>query len=277
MSVRSLEVGDGVDGFGEVGFLNEARSTGQYFAVAYQGEKRIWGVAEGGVMLHATRGLVARVHTLIGIRCTWLPLLEALRAEFRARGCRNLYVVAPESSPDLRAFLESQRMERITEQQMVRHATILGPLVPELSGFMIRPMETSEFPHVRAHLIRVISKGSYTPSVEEWQTFVETGLLHPYIVTTSDNTPVAYAELGVYHHHRDWLIGRVERVVVEEAWRGNRVSRALVAALIEKSHQLGCTSCELHVRENNFAAVRTYEYLGFVSPSQPESTYYESL
>lgn len=277
MLVRPVRVGDGVDGFGEEAFLAVARATGQYIAVACEGKHRVWGVAEGGIMLHATRGLVARVHTLFGIRSTWLPMLEALRKQFRDRGCRNLYVVAPESSRDVCVFLEAQGMERINERQMVRHATTLGPSVPKLDRLMIRPMEISEFPSVRARLIPVISKGPYTPSLEEWCAFVETGLLHPYVATSPESVPIAYAELGLYHHHREWLIGRVERVVVDEAWRGKRVSRALVATLIEKSHQLGCTSCELHVSKENTAAVRTYEHLGFTDPIHPEVTYYESL
>jgi GNAT superfamily N-acetyltransferase len=266
-----------VNGFGEQAFLDAAQATGQYIAVVCEGERRVWGVAEGGVMLHATRGLVARVHTLVGTRSTWLPMLEALRKQFQDRGCRYLYAVAPQSSSDLRAFFETQGMGRIMERQMVRHATVFGPFVPKLDGFVVRPMENHEFPDVRSRLISVISKGPYTPSTREWSAFVETGLLYPYVVSARDDVPIDYAELGLYHHHREWLIGRVERVVVDESWRGKRVSRALVAALIEKSLQLDCTSCELQVRENNTAAIRTYEHLGFVDPTYPEVTYYESL
>jgi RimJ/RimL family protein N-acetyltransferase len=57
--------------------------------------------------------------------------------------------------------------------------------------------------------------------------------------------------------------GRISRVVVDPARRGQGLARSVVACAIAAARDAGITKLELHVFADNVPALRVYERLGF--------------
>ncbi|MBY0504913.1 MAG: GNAT family N-acetyltransferase [Bryobacteraceae bacterium] len=57
--------------------------------------------------------------------------------------------------------------------------------------------------------------------------------------------------------------GEVKRLYVRPAYRGQGVSRALMAAAVAQAHRLGCASVRLDTLPFMAAAIALYESLGF--------------
>ena len=75
--------------------------------------------------------------------------------------------------------------------------------------------------------------------------------LTPVLLTDAQPTPVR-------------KVGYIKRVVVHPDFRGQRLSRTLLEHIIAYArNELALTALELHVWENNYAAIRLYHSLGF--------------
>jgi ribosomal protein S18 acetylase RimI-like enzyme len=61
----------------------------------------------------------------------------------------------------------------------------------------------------------------------------------------------------------------LEDLFVLDAARGTGLGRALVTAVIERARERGCRRIELDVNEQNTAALRFYESLGFTAEPKP--------
>lgn len=59
--------------------------------------------------------------------------------------------------------------------------------------------------------------------------------------------------------------GNITNIVVEEAYRGRGIGRALTEALLEEGRSCGLRAFTLEVRAGNRAAIHMYESIGFVS------------
>jgi ribosomal protein S18 acetylase RimI-like enzyme len=71
-----------------------------------------------------------------------------------------------------------------------------------------------------------------------------------------------------------WL----EDVFVRESARGTGLGRTLVEKCLSVARARGCKRIELDVQENNTAARRLYESIGFsATPKGPDRTYFMSL
>jgi ribosomal protein S18 acetylase RimI-like enzyme len=91
-----------------------------------------------------------------------------------------------------------------------------------------------------------------------------------FLLAIDDGEPVGVCQLryrlSVWTGSEDcWL----EDLFVTESARGVRHGRALVEAAFESARSRGCRRIELDVNEQNMAALRFYESLGFTTEPKP--------
>lgn len=59
--------------------------------------------------------------------------------------------------------------------------------------------------------------------------------------------------------------GEITNVVIDEPYRGRKISTAMLSELLKRGEQMGIKSFTLEVRKSNEAAIHLYEKAGFVT------------
>ena len=97
--------------------------------------------------------------------------------------------------------------------------------------------------------------GSIDPSTHE-HTFI--------FLAELENTAVGKVELMVPPQYTAADVGYIKRVIVHPDFRSRRISRQLMQHVVKFAHtELHLSGLDLHVWENNVAAIHLYEALGF--------------
>ncbi len=263
MRARTWEEDDAIIGATfDPAYLRRAKATGVYVGLVAEDGGRVYGLSEAGLMLHPTRGRALRIRSMCGPDQATRPFLTEMRERARRLRCAVLYLASTPHAPDLCAAAMTMKFTRVTDE-----VAMIRPKAPVpafgVPGITIRPMRAEEYPMVRRALLPQVSHGSHVCDPEEVRQFVGSGVYLPY-VAVAGGVLVAYAELALLHAvPAACYVGRVERVVVDEAARGRNVSRALVGELLRQSERVGCAKVELMVRRDNGPALKTYRALGF--------------
>lgn len=69
--------------------------------------------------------------------------------------------------------------------------------------------------------------------------------------------------IALLRRHRQGLSGRIYSLAVAEAWRGRKIGQRLLEGLIQRLSDRGARRIYLEVEQQNAAAVRLYQRLGF--------------
>lgn len=243
-------------------YLRRAKASGMHVALVAEHDGRIYGTSEAGLMLHGTRGRALRIRSVWGPDQATRPFLLEMRERARRLRCSVLYLTSTPHAPDLCTAAMSMKFTRLTDE-----VAMVRPKAPvpafDVPGVTVRPMRAEEYLMVRRALLPQVSGGDRVCDPEEVRQFLATGMFLPYVAVVG-GVLVAYAELALLHAvPAARYVGRVERVVVDEAARGRNVSRALVAELLRQSERVGCARVDLMVRRDNVPALKTYRELGF--------------
>jgi GNAT superfamily N-acetyltransferase len=119
-------------------------------------------------------------------------------------------------------------------------------------AFEVRLAEPRDHP-VFARFFLELDIHQPTPEPERWTAEM---MPHTFFLE-SRGTPVGYALVEVFGE-----LGYVRHVVVDSAWRGRGVGRALMDAIAERVSARGCTRWKLNVKRDNVPAIRLYERVG---------------
>ena len=104
--------------------------------------------------------------------------------------------------------------------------------------------------------------GSVDPSIHE-RNLIFLAELAPAVTTTDPYRVVGKAELLLAPTMLISDVGYIKRVVVHPHWRQHGVGRAVMEYIMQQAPDLGVRNLDLHVNEDNAAAVKLYESLGF--------------
>ncbi len=78
-----------------------------------------------------------------------------------------------------------------------------------------------------------------------------------------DAAVVGKAELVLAPATLPTQVGYIKRVIVHPEYRGQRIARRLMEAIVAFAREKSLTFLDLHVFEQNLPAIRLYEQLGF--------------
>ena len=81
--------------------------------------------------------------------------------------------------------------------------------------------------------------------------------------------------LGIIHFERNYLIGHILTIDVSPQYRRRGVAQSLLREIEKIFREKGVKSCRLEVREDNIAALRLYQKLGYKKVARLKN-YYEN-
>lgn len=120
---------------------------------------------------------------------------------------------------------------------------------------MIRRMQGSDLSYAAELEMRYFSvpwtRRQLTESLEDPK--------YLFLAAEEDGRVVGYAGLLLNLDEGD-----ITNIVVEEAYRGRGIGKALTKGLLEEGRRLGMRAFTLEVRAGNERAIRLYERLGFI-------------
>lgn len=106
--------------------------------------------------------------------------------------------------------------------------------------------------------------GSVDPSLHERHVIV-LAEVSPTATPALPFTVVGKAELLLAPLGAGSDVGYIKRVVIHPAWRGQRLARRLLDHIRALAPEFGARHLDLHVGEDNAAAIALYESLGFAA------------
>ena len=134
---------------------------------------------------------------------------------------------------------------------------------------VIRRTEPADMPSYRAALDEVARERSTiawfeAPPIERLRAFVETGIAagNPHFVAIENDTVVGWCDVTRKDRHVNAHVG-VLGMGIRRAWRGQGVGRNLIEATVEAASAIGLVRIELHVHDDNAAAIALYQRAGF--------------
>ena len=116
----------------------------------------------------------------------------------------------------------------------------------------IRPATAVDYDHF-VRLFAELRVDDPVPTESHWRASQQAKSL----IVEHENHPIGY---GVAEALKD--VGYVRQIVVDPAYRRQRVGRRLMDALAARLRLAGCTTWRLNVKIDNIAAQRLYEMLG---------------
>lgn len=102
------------------------------------------------------------------------------------------------------------------------------------------------------------------PPMERLRAFVEGGLAagNPHFVAVENDVVVGWCDITRKDRHVNTHVG-VLGMGIRRAWRAKGLGRRLITATIEAASAVGMSRIELHVHDDNAAAIALYRRAGF--------------
>ena len=130
---------------------------------------------------------------------------------------------------------------------------------------LIRPLEETDWPAVRAIFEDGIATGDATFEVEppSWEQWDRTHLASPRLAAAEDGSVVGWAALSPYSERECYRGVAEESVYVAAAARSRGVGRALLERLIEDSERDGFWTLQAGIFPENEASIALHRRCGF--------------
>jgi ribosomal protein S18 acetylase RimI-like enzyme len=246
----------------------EALDGGSYWPFAFvRNGTEVCGYGEVEHLFHPTRGMTARVNTMFGDPAFAGLFLDTVEERARSQACRAMYVSSNPGMPELNQAAMARGFDCVQEIVLRRFVVSQPSSLPWLSVGLIRPMTSRQYARHRNGLISMVSHGSYSASKSEVDEAMRRGAYRP-IVLVENRRIVGYAECDLHHVRLSQArFMRLERIVIAPTHRGHGIGFSLVSSLVRDAHNLGCEYVELQAFEENTAAMRLYQRLGFFRTS----------